>query len=111
MTLLNFTNSEIKFRSSLFIIYRMFQEEMSIFWEVIISIILSKKLYMYMCTILVSEIELFHCRDPKLLMSKHILRTVSNTGIYCSRDKVGTVYLVLSRVSSVMRRVVCGFRI
>jgi hypothetical protein len=29
----------------------MSQEERSIFWEVIVSVILSKKLYMYMCPI------------------------------------------------------------
>jgi hypothetical protein len=32
-------------------IYRMSQEERSIFWEVIVSVILSKKLYMNMCPI------------------------------------------------------------
>jgi hypothetical protein len=31
--------------------HRMFQEERSIFWEVIVSVILSKKLYMNMCPI------------------------------------------------------------
>jgi hypothetical protein len=30
----------------------------------------------------------------KTVDKKEILRTVSNTGIYCSSDKVGTVYLV-----------------
>jgi hypothetical protein len=30
----------------------------------------------------------------KIVDNKEILNTVSNTGIYCSRDKVGTVYLV-----------------
>jgi hypothetical protein len=33
-------------------IYRVSQEERSIFWEVIVSVILSKKVYMYMCPIL-----------------------------------------------------------
>jgi hypothetical protein len=32
-------------------IHKMSQEERLIFWEVIISIIVSKKLYMYMCPI------------------------------------------------------------
>jgi hypothetical protein len=32
-------------------LYRMSQEERSIFWEVIVLVILSKKLYMYMCPI------------------------------------------------------------
>jgi predicted transport protein len=31
---------------------------------------------------------------PKLLIKKEILRTVSNIGIQCSNDQVGTVYLV-----------------
>jgi hypothetical protein len=30
----------------------------------------------------------------KIVDKKEILHTVSNTGIYCSSDKVGTVYLV-----------------
>jgi hypothetical protein len=30
----------------------------------------------------------------KIVDKKEILRTVSNTGVYCSSDKVGTVYLV-----------------
>jgi hypothetical protein len=32
--------------------------------------------------------------SSKTVDKKEILRTVSNTGIYCSSDKVGTVYLV-----------------
>jgi predicted transport protein len=32
--------------------------------------------------------------SSKTVDRKKILRTVSNTGIYCSSDKVGTVYLV-----------------
>jgi hypothetical protein len=32
-------------------IYRVSEEERSIFWEVIVSVILSKKVYMYMCPI------------------------------------------------------------
>jgi hypothetical protein len=43
-------------------IYRMSQEERSVFWEVIVSVILSKKC---ICTFVlfrtVSETELFHC--------------------------------------------------
>jgi hypothetical protein len=72
----------------------MFQEERSIFREVTVSVILSKKLYMYMCPIPNG----FRDRDislysSKIVDKKEILRTVSNTGIYCSSDKVGTVYL------------------
>jgi hypothetical protein len=32
--------------------------------------------------------------SSKIVDKKEILRTVSNTGIYCSSDKVGTGYLV-----------------
>jgi hypothetical protein len=32
--------------------------------------------------------------SSKIVHKKEILRTVSNTGIYCSSDQVGTVYLV-----------------
>jgi hypothetical protein len=32
--------------------------------------------------------------SSKTVDKKDLLRTVSNTGIYCSSDKVGTVYLV-----------------
>jgi hypothetical protein len=73
----------------------MFQEESLVFWEGIISVILSKKVYVYMCPIP----NCFRDRAISLYSSKfvdkqEILRTVSNTGIYCSSDKVGTVYLV-----------------
>jgi hypothetical protein len=68
---------------------------MSIFWEVIVSVILSKEVYMYMCSILNSfrdgAISLY---SSKIVDKKEILRTDSNTSIYCLSDKVGTVYLV-----------------
>jgi hypothetical protein len=32
--------------------------------------------------------------SSKIVHKKETLRTVSNTGIYCSSDKFGTVYLV-----------------
>jgi hypothetical protein len=68
---------------------------MSIFWEVTVSVILNKQLYMYMCPIPNG----FRDRAISLYSSetvnkKEILRTVSNTCIYSSSDKVGTVYLV-----------------
>jgi hypothetical protein len=76
-------------------LYRVSQEEGSIFWEVIVSVILSKKLYMYMCLIpngfRNGAISL--C-SSKIVDKKEILHTVPNTGIYCFSDKVGTVYLV-----------------
>jgi hypothetical protein len=71
------------------------QKERSIFWEVTVSVILSKKVYMYTCPIPNGlrdrAISLY---SSKYVDKKEILRTVSNTGVYCSRDKVGTVYLV-----------------
>jgi hypothetical protein len=73
----------------------MSQEERSIFWEGTASVILGKNLYTYMCPILSGlrdrAISLY---NSKTVDKKEILRTVSNTGIYCSRDKVGAVYLV-----------------
>jgi hypothetical protein len=60
-----------------------------------VSVALSKRLYTYMSLFrTVSEIELFHCTFPKTVDKKEILRTVPNAGIYCSSDKVRTVYLV-----------------
>jgi hypothetical protein len=63
--------------------------------EVIVSVTLNKKVYMYLCPIpngfrdtAVSPY------SSKIVDKKEILRTVSNAGIYCSSDKVGTVYLV-----------------
>jgi hypothetical protein len=53
-----------------------------VYWEVIVSAILSKK-----CT----PISLY---SWKIVDKKQILRTVSNDGVYCSSDQVGTVYLV-----------------
>jgi hypothetical protein len=32
--------------------------------------------------------------SSKIIDKKKVLRTVTNTGIYCPSDKVGTVYLV-----------------
>jgi hypothetical protein len=75
-------------------IYTMSQEEMSIFWEVIVSVILSKRVYMYMCPIPNGlrdrAISLYSCK----IVDKEILRIDSNIGIYCSSDKVGTIYVV-----------------
>jgi hypothetical protein len=50
---------------------------------------------MFMCPIpngfRVTAISLY---SSKIVDKKEILHAVSNTGIYCSSDKVGTVYLV-----------------
>jgi hypothetical protein len=52
-------------------LYRMSQEERSIFWEVIVSAILSKNMYTCMCPIPYGfREELFHCTVPKLLIRK-----------------------------------------
>jgi len=51
--------------------YRVSHEERSIFWEVIVSVIISKNIYMNMCPIPnISEIELFECTTAKLLIRK-----------------------------------------
>jgi hypothetical protein len=68
------------------------QEEWSIFWEVIVTDILSKNsVYVRVLFWTVSEVSLYSC---KIVDKKEILRTVSNAGFYCSSDKFGTVYLV-----------------
>jgi hypothetical protein len=70
-------------------LYRVSQEEGSICHSK------QKKVYVYMCPIPIgfrdTEVSLY---SSKTLHKKEILRLVSNTGIYCSSDKVGTVYLV-----------------
>jgi hypothetical protein len=63
------------------------QEERLIFWDVIVAVILSKKVYTYMYPILNSfrdrAISLY---SSKIVDKKEILRTVTNTGIYFSSD-------------------------
>jgi hypothetical protein len=70
-------------------------EKTPIIWMVIVSAVLSKKVYVYMCPIPKGfrdrAISLY---SFKLFDKKDILRTVSNTSIYCSSDKVGSIYLV-----------------
>jgi hypothetical protein len=73
-------------------LYRVSQEERSIFWEVIVSVILSKK-YKYVYPIPNgSRDRAISQYSSKTVDKKEILRTVSNPGIYCSTGKVGTVY-------------------
>jgi hypothetical protein len=48
-------------RTAHYLLNRVFQKERSIFWEVIVSVIVSK---------IYTEIEIFHCTDPKLLIRK-----------------------------------------
>ena len=67
---------------------------MSVSWEVILSVILSKRVCMYMCPIPNGfrdrAVSLYSCK----IVDKEILRIDSNIGIYCSSDKVGMVYVV-----------------
>jgi hypothetical protein len=72
-------------------ICRVSQEERSIFWEVIVSVILSKK---FICTCVIFRDRATSLYSSKIVDKKEILRAVSNTGIYCSSDKVGTVHPV-----------------
>jgi hypothetical protein len=73
------------------------QEGRSVFWEVTLSVILStkkRKMYMYMCPIPNGfQDRAISFYSSKTVVKKDILHTVFNTGIYCSSDKVGTVYL------------------
>jgi len=73
------------------------QDEISIFWEVIVSVILSKNVYMKMCPI---PNGFQGMCNRKIVDKKEVLRirTVSNTGIYCSSDRVGTVYNKCSKI-------------
>jgi predicted transport protein len=60
-----------------------------------VSVILSKIVYMYMYPIPNSfRDRVISLYSSEIVDKKEILRTVSNTGIYCSSDKDGTVYLV-----------------
>jgi hypothetical protein len=64
-------------------IYRLSQEERSIFWEVRVPAILSKKVYMYMCPIPNSFRDTaISLHSSKIVDKKEILHNVSNTSIY-----------------------------
>ena len=74
-------------------LYSVSQEERSIFWEVIVSVILTKNGYMNTCPIPNGfRDRAIWMYNRKIIDKKEILRvrTVSNTGIYCSSDRVGT---------------------
>ena len=82
-------------------IYRLSQDEGSIFWEVIVSVILSKNIYMNMYTIPNGfRYRVIWLYNRKTVDKKDILRVraVSNTDIYCSSDRVGTVYNKCSKI-------------
>jgi hypothetical protein len=54
-----------------------------------------QNLFMYTCRIPNGfRDRIISLYSSKIVDKKEILRTVSNTGTYCSSDKVGTVYLV-----------------
>jgi hypothetical protein len=75
-------------------IYRMSHEERSIFWEVIVSVILSKKVCTYMCPPNGFRDRAISLYGSKIFDKKETLHTFANTGVYCSRDELGTVNLV-----------------
>jgi hypothetical protein len=76
-------------------IYRTFQEEMSIFLEINVSVILGKKVICVVCPNPNSfQDRANSLHSFKIVGKKDILRTVSNTSAYCSSDKVVTVYLI-----------------
>ena len=83
-----------------FFVYKVSQEEKSIFWEVIVSVILSKSVYMNMCPTPNGFRDRTIWMYNRKIVEKEILRvsTVSNTGIYCSSDRVGTVYNKCSKI-------------
>ena len=87
----------------------MSKEERSIFWEVIVSfilevivsVILRKNIYVNTCPIPNGSRDRAIWRyNRKIVDKKEILRVraVSNTGIYCSSDRVGTVYNKCSKI-------------
>jgi hypothetical protein len=72
---------------------RVSQEERSIFWEVIASFIVSKKVYIHMCHIPNGFRDTAVSLHSSKTVGRKLLHIVSNTGVYCSSDKVGTVYI------------------
>jgi hypothetical protein len=67
-------------------LYRVSQEEMSIFWEVTESVILSKKVYIYIYTHgpipKCFRDRAISLHSSKIVDKKDILHTVSKSGIY-----------------------------
>jgi hypothetical protein len=68
-----------------------FHGERSVFWEVIVSVILRKTVYMYFCPLRNGSrdraISPYSC---KIVEKKKVLHTFSHTGIYCSSDRICT---------------------
>jgi hypothetical protein len=75
------------------LLYRVSQDERSIFWEVIVSVMLNKRVYMYMCPIPNGfrdrDISLYvHCTVEQHAISSHELQsalilTVEFSKTYC----------------------------
>jgi len=68
-------------------LYRVSQEESSVFWEVIVLVILSKNVYVNMCRIPNGfQDRAAWMYSHKIVSKKEVLyvHTVSNTDIYCS---------------------------
>jgi len=81
--------------------YRMSQKERSIFWDVKVSVILNKNVYMNICPIPNGfQARAIWMYNRKIVDKKEILRVriVPNTGIYCSSDRVCTVYNKCSKI-------------
>jgi hypothetical protein len=77
------------------VMYRMSLEKRSIFWETTVSVVINKNLYIDMYLIPNSfQDRTISLYSSKIVDKEEILRTVSNTDIYCSSDKAGTVYVV-----------------
>jgi len=60
-------------------LYRVSQEEMSIFWDIIVSVILSKNLYMYTCPIPngLRDIAISLCSVKLLIKRYYVLFLIS----------------------------------
>jgi hypothetical protein len=102
----------ILLKSQYNLIYRMSQEDRPIFWEVMVSAILSKNVYMYMYLIPKSfRDRVISLYSSKIVDKKETLRTVSNTGIYCSSYRIGTVYLVLIHFRKFHRQRQCTLQL
>ena len=77
------------------------REQSSVFWEVIVSVILSKKLYMNTCPVPNGFRDRAIWMNNRKIVDKKVIlrvRTVSNTGIYRSSDRVCTVYNTCSKI-------------
>ena len=84
----------VQYRISSMKVYRVSQEERSIFWEVIVSVILSKNVYMNMCHIPNGFLDrAIWMYNRKIVDEKEILgvRTVSNVMWICVKRQLAVV--------------------